>query len=152
LGSPPATTTTPKLTPPRITSLAQSHRVWRERKRQASFARAHKLAPVGTTFTFILDQQARVSFSFRRHATGRRVHGRCVAPTGRSRRVRACSRGLPAGALGFAGHAGHNTVTFAGWTSRSSHLPAGTYTLVVTATSTSGLRSAPASLTFTIVG
>ena len=150
----PPSTTPPTVTsrPPTVTGLAQSRRVWRERKQQASFARARKLAPVGTTLTFTLDQQAAVSFGFRRLVTGRRVHSRCVAQTRRNRTAKSCTREVPAGQLGLTGHSGRNSVKFFGWTSRSSHLAPGRYTLVVTATSSTGLRSAPASLSFTIAG
>jgi hypothetical protein len=49
------------------------------------------------------------------------------------------------------GHLGINRVRFAGRISRTKKLKTGRYTLQITATNTQGGRSAPRSLTFTIV-
>jgi hypothetical protein len=81
----------------------------------------------------------------------RKVNGKCVAPTNRNRRKRACKRTVTRGALSFSGHPGTNRVSFQGRTSRTKKLKPGTYTLVITAITATGQRSQPKSLSFTIV-
>src|SRR6202035_3226387 len=61
--------------PPFLGHVSQSHRVWREASHAARFAR--KLPPVGTTFSFTLNEQAKVSFAFTQPSTGRKVGRRC---------------------------------------------------------------------------
>jgi hypothetical protein len=134
---------------PRVTSVSQSHRTWREGNRRARVSR--KLPPIGTTFSFTLNIQATVSFAFTRPATGRRVGARCVAQTHANRRRHSCKRAVTKGSLAFPGHGGRNKVSFQGVISRSKKLKPGSYTLVITATSAGGLTSAPARLSFTIV-
>jgi hypothetical protein len=58
---------------------------------------------------------------------------------------------VTAGRLTFTGHSGTNRVAFQGRVSRAKKLKPGHYTLVITATNSAGGRSAPRSLTFTIV-
>jgi hypothetical protein len=86
--------------------------------------------PTGTTFSFSLNVQAAVTFSFTQ-----RVRGRTVA----------------AGGLSFAGHSGTNKVKFQGRISSAKKLKPGRYTLVITAADSAGQHSAPKSLSFTIV-
>jgi hypothetical protein len=136
--------------PPILANVAESNRTWREGKRLASFARTRKLPPIGTTFSFTLNEQASVTFAFTQQATGRKVKGKCVAQTRANRRKRVCQRSVAAGTLSFPGHTGSNRLTFQGRIARSQTLRPGAYTLVVTATDAGG-RSQPARLTFTIV-
>ncbi|HEV7584664.1 MAG TPA: hypothetical protein VGO14_02685 [Solirubrobacteraceae bacterium] len=133
--------------PLRITAAKQSHRVWREGRRLAHISRR---PPVGTTFSFTLNQQARVSFAFTQQASGRVLGGRCVAQTKANRAHRSCRRSLTRGSLTIAGHLGSNGVAFQGRLSRSKKLALGTYTLVIVAANAAG-RSSPSRLTFTIV-
>lgn len=133
---------------PSVTNVSQSHRTWREGRRLASFAR--KRPPVGTTFSFTLNERARVAFAFSQPAAGRRVGRSCVAQTRANRHKHACKRTVTKGPLAFTGRAGKNKVTFQGPISRSKKLKPGTYTLVITA-SVAGLTSAPQRLSFTIV-
>jgi hypothetical protein len=60
-------------------------------------------------------------------------------------------RTATAGTLSFAGHAGANRVAFQGLVSHSKRLPLGSYALIIIATNSADARSAPASLSFTIV-
>jgi hypothetical protein len=133
---------------PTVTNVSESHRVWRRGNR---LARISRKAPIGTTFSFNLNQQAAVSFTFTQQVSGRKLGGRCVAPTKANRAKHACRRVLTRGTLSFAGHAGANRVAFQGRLSRSKKLPPGTYTLVIVATNGPGRRSPPKQLTFTIV-
>ena len=145
----PAVQITPS--PPILTKARQSHKTWREGNRLASFARrATAKVPVGTTFSFTLNQRARVSFGFTQQVGGRIVGRRCVAPNAHNRRGRACERTVTAGILSFTGHAGTNKVFFEGALSRSKKLTRGRYTLIIIATN-AGQRSRPQRLGFTIV-
>ena len=134
---------------PRLSSVSQSHRRWRERKGHAT--RTGPRLPFGTTFSFKLDQAARVTLSFSRQANGRKVHGRCVASTRRNRRARACKRRLAPQSLAIAARSGQTRFVFDGHVTPRRRLAAGTYVLTVTAVNAAGKRSAPARLTFTIV-
>ena len=60
-------------------------------------------------------------------------------------------RTATAGTLTFTGHSGTNKVAFQGRISPAKKLKPGRYTLVITATNSAGVRSAPKSLSFTIV-
>lgn len=63
---------------------------------------------------------------------------------------RVYGRTVKAGTLTFAGHSGTDRVAFQGRISPVEKLEPGRYTLAITATS-AGVRSAPKSLSFTIV-
>ena len=138
-------------TPPVIGGASESHRSWREGTLLASISSHHKRPPLGTTFSFTLNEAASIRFAFTQQVGGRKVHGRCVAPSRSNRHRHACKRTVTPGVLSFAAHAGSNKVSFQGRLSHSKKLRPGTYTLVITATNSAGQRSAPRSLTFTIV-
>jgi hypothetical protein len=140
---------TPALAAPTITAAHESASTWREGSRLAQISR--KKSPVGTTFSFVLNEQARVSFSFNQRVTGRVVGGRCAAKTRKNATRKTCKRTVTVGTLSFSGHAGTNKVVFQGLISRSKRLTSGRYTLEITATNPAGARSAPTSLSFTIV-
>jgi hypothetical protein len=152
-------TTTPMLigkelppTPPNITNVKQSHSKWREGSALASISRHRKKrAPVGTTFSFTLSEQATVSLTFTQQVNGRKVKGKCVAQSKANKRSHRCTRTVNAGALSLSGHPGADAVTFQGSISASQKLKPGAYTLTIIATNATGLHSAPAKLTFTIV-
>lgn len=134
---------------PRIEHLSQSHSRWREGSKLATFARSR--APVGTTFTLVLNERATVTLTFTQQLPGRRVHGRCVAQSKSNRRKPSCRRTLTRGALSFAAHTGTNSVSFQGRLSRSRKLAPGAYALLVTAADAAGRRSSASRLAFTIV-
>ncbi len=136
--------------PPIVTNATQSHRTWRQGTRLAAFARTRK-PPVGTAFSFALNEQARVSFAFTQQLAGRKVNGRCLAQTKKNRRKGACKRTVTQGALAFTGHSGSNRVSFQGRISRTKKLKPGRYTLILTATNAAEQRSSPRALSFTIV-
>ncbi len=136
-------------TPPSIASATQSHRRWREGNALAGTSR--KRAPLGTTFSFTLNEQASTSFVFTQRVGGRKVKGKCVAQTKTNRHTHACKRTVTGGTLSLTGHAGTNDVSFQGRISHSKKLQPGTYTLTITATNAAGQRSNPKQLTFTIV-
>jgi hypothetical protein len=117
----------PASTPPRIAHARQSNRVWREPGAPAT--PSHK-PPVGTTFSFSLNESAGVSFAFTQSLGGRKIKR---------------------GRLSFAGHTGLNHVSFKGRISATNKLKPGRYTLVITATNASGQHSQPRSVHFRIV-
>jgi hypothetical protein len=147
------TSTTTTSTPPTVTRTAESNRVWRAGKKLAVISRQRKprKPPVGTTFSFKLNELARVTFSFTQRLAGRKVNGRCVAQTKQNRSKHACKHTVTPGTISFSGHPGVNKVVFQGRISRSSKLEPGAYTLQIAATNATGQRSRSASLTFTIV-
>ena len=144
-GHPPPTNT-----PPTVTDVAQSNPVWREGNKLARTSRKHR-PPVGTIFSFSLNEQASVSFAFTQQVGGRKVNGKCVAQTNKNRRKRTCRRTLTRATLSFTGHAGTNKVSFQGQVSRKKKLTLGSYTLVITATNGAGQHSPAKQLSFTIV-
>jgi hypothetical protein len=113
---------------PEVQNARQTATRWREGNRLAATSRAK--TPTGTTFSFSLNEQATVAFSFTQ-----RVRGHTVT----------------AGGLTFTGHSGTNKVKFQGRISSAKKLKPGRYTLAITATDSAGVHSAPSSLSFTIV-
>ncbi len=152
--SPPVTPPSPSVPsetslPPAVQHANQSTTRWREGNRLASISRAK--IPIGTTFSFSLNEQATVTFSFAASVSGRKVGGECVRQTGKNRRKPACRGTATAGTLTFTGHSGTNKVAFQGRISPVEKLKPGRYTLVITATNSAAVRSASKSLSFTIV-
>ena len=153
-----APTTTPSPSPPTtsvsvtptVSGASQSNPAWREGNRLPSFARKNKRPPVGTTFSFALNESASVSLAFTQQVGGRKVKGKCVALTNKNRRKPACTRTVTRGVLSFRGHTGLNKVFFQGRITVLKELPLGRYTLLITA-SAAGQRSKPQTLRFTIV-
>ena len=135
---------------PIVSAVRQSSARWVQGNALARISRRHKL-PVGTRFSFRLNEPAAMSFTFTQTASGRAVNHRCVAPTRRNARRPRCRRTIVGGTLAFAGHSGANAVRFAGRLSPRRRLQPGRWTLVIAATVPSNLRSTPHRLSFTIV-
>jgi hypothetical protein len=136
--------------PPTVQHARQSTTRWREGNRLARISGAE--TPTGTTFSFSLNEQATVTFSFTQRVSGRKAGGKCVTQTEKNRRKPACERTVTVGTLTFTGHTGTDNVAFQGRISPVERLvESGRYTLVITATNSAGARSAPQSLSFTIV-
>lgn len=145
----PPSTTGPSQQPPSITAVHQSQSIWREGSALAH-ASAKKTLPVGTTFSFSLNESATVTFQFSQSASGRKVRETCLAQTRKNKKDQSCTRTVLAGTLTFAAHWGENKVHFEGPISKHKKLKPGSYTLLVTAAA-SGNHSAPRTLHFTIV-
>jgi subtilase family serine protease len=128
---------------PTISGLHETAARWLERT-----ARGLRL-PLGTTFSFSLDQAARVVLSFARLTDGRKADGRCVSPALAGPRAQRCTRSRSAGTLTIRAQTGGNALAFSGKTSLG-RLPAGTYSVALSATGLTGRPSAPVSLRFTI--
>jgi len=139
---------------PLISAVRQSASVWREgarlaRTSAAAFTAKHRL-PLGTTFSFALNEQATITFTFTRSISGRRAGRRCVAQTHANARGKRCTRTVTAGVLTFTGHSSTNKVAFQGRLSASRRLAPGRYTLTITAANSAGKAVGPAPLSFTI--
>jgi hypothetical protein len=121
---------------PALTRLKLSH---------ASFRKGRR-----TTIGFRLSEAAKVTLTFERKLSGRRVHGRCVKP---KRGARAnCTRYMPVRTgLRFQGRAGANSISFDGRLSRRSALAVGSYRLTLTATDATGKRSKAARIGFRLL-
>lgn len=142
------TTTATGAKPPSISSLKQSVSTWREGNDLARLSTRRK-PPVGTTFSFHLDQPATVTFTFTQTAAGRKASGKCIAQTNRNKHKPRCSLTRVAGKLRLSAPQGTDHVRFQGRVSRTHRLKPGRYTLVVIATA-NGTTSLPSNLNFTI--
>jgi hypothetical protein len=134
---------------PIVSGAGETAKTWRENDTLPHITAKSKL-PVGTTFSFALNEPATVTLSFTQQAAGRKVHRQCLAPGAKNLRKPRCTRTIVAGTLTFTGHPGTNKVRFAGRISDTKKLSPGPYTLRITATNTQRNRSAPRSLNFTI--
>lgn len=142
--------TGPASRPPSISAVHQSAEVWRRGGKPARLALARK-PPVGTTFSFALDQPATVTLSFGHRSAGRRTHGVCARPSAKNNRAARCTRTIAAGTLKLTGHRGPNRVHFEGRISPTRRLRPGQYTLTMTATNAAGQRASARALRFRIV-
>jgi hypothetical protein len=134
---------------PVLTAVGQSASRWRKGNLLPKISR--NAPPVGTTFGFTLDKAATVRLVFTQLAAGRKVSGKCVTPTRANTKRPKCTRTVTVGTLSFQGHAGTNKIRFQGRLSSRRSLKPGRYTLSITARDSTGLQSAPQSLSFTIV-
>jgi hypothetical protein len=133
-----------------LTNVSQSNLRWRLGNNLARFAAARR-SPVGTSFRFTLNKAATVRFAFAQLLPGRSVNGKCVAPTARNRRRKACTRSVSAGSLSSSAGAGRRSLFFQGRLTRTRKLKPGTYTLTITATNAAGQRATKTLRSFTIV-
>jgi uncharacterized repeat protein (TIGR01451 family) len=137
------TVTVAALTTPTVTAFKESAKKWHLKSKNKR--------KVGTTFSFKLNESARVTLPFTQSASGRKVGKKCVAPTKHNKSKRKCTRQLARGSLSLAAHAGTNKVSFVGRPGHSKKLKPGSYTVTITAVDALGERSRPHSLSFTIL-
>jgi hypothetical protein len=119
--------TGPTTKAPKISQVHESAKRWRAGARLPHLSKAKP--PIGTTFSFVLNETAQVKFTFKRRIPG---HTKTAATLRRG------------------GHAGINRLHFQGRISPHRKLAPGRYTVVITATA-HGRRSARAFLRFVIV-
>jgi hypothetical protein len=144
---------------PTLTDASQTHAGWREDGTLAHISSAKKSSksnklPIGTTFSFALNEPATVTFTFTKSAGGRKLGEKCVAEIqrnqiGKKEQKRRCRRTALAGTLTLTAHAGANRLSFDGVIAKHKRLAPGDYMLTITATNAAG-HSAPAHLSFTI--
>jgi hypothetical protein len=142
---PPAPYKTPL--PPLVQHARQSAARWREGSQLAHISR--RKTPTGTTFSFSLNERAAVTFGFIQ-LLPQSAHN-CLARTNNKIQRKSCNNTVTRGMLSLTGHSGANNAAFAGRISRTNKLKPGRYELTITATNSTGQRSAPVSLSFTIV-
>jgi virginiamycin B lyase len=136
---------------PILSSLSETAKTWRAGNALAQISKKSKKKklPLGTTFSFSLNEPASVTFTFTERTSGRKVKGKCVAQTKKNKKKPHCTRTVTAGTLTFSAHAGTNKVRFEGPITTHEKLKPGSYTLLVTATA-SGKHSTTETLHFTI--
>lgn len=130
-------------TPPALSDVGQSAGAWHEREALAVISRA----PTGTTFSFELNVDAHVAFTFVPSYSGRRVCTVHDTPTGVTRK---CKRVFSVSTLAFQGHAGANRVHFFGRLSNVAKLAPASYRVTISARNRVG-AAAPVTLRFTIL-
>jgi hypothetical protein len=135
---------------PVVTGFGESSSRWR-RGRSLPHISSAAGAPVGTTFSFSLNEPASVNLTFSQRVSGRRVSGRCVAPGHRNASRPRCKRTLVVGSFALPGHAGLDSVGFQGRLSRTKTLKPGSYLVSLTARESHGLKVVSRSLSFTII-
>ncbi len=136
---------------PTITGARESHRAWREGSALASAARRKKGLPIGTVFSYRLNEPADVHFAFTQLLGAPKTRGKCTPYGKRRQHQHRCRRTVAAGTMSFPGHAGANKLSFHGRLSSTRSLKPGRYSLTITASNSSG-HSASQLLRFTIAG
>lgn len=134
---------------PAVTGFSESATKWR---RGHSLPRISSVgAPVGTTFSFSLNEAATATFTFTQSVAGRRAHGRCVAPSHGNAHKPKCKRTVVVGSFGVSGKTGLDKVRFQGRLSSAKMLAPGTYAVSIAVRDAHGLKAISRSLPFTIV-
>jgi hypothetical protein len=110
----------------------------------------HGVATHGIRFAIVLSEPATVRLNFTQPVAGRRDAGICVATTRHNAGQQRCVRNVSRGVVSFHGHAGANTFLFDRTAPQHSHLKPGAYTVLVTATDSTGLRSVSGSAHVTL--
>jgi hypothetical protein len=129
---------------PVLGNVHESAHKWQEHKT------SKKTPPVGTTFSFTLNEPARVTFRFTLDS-GREVGHKCVPQTTANAHDRQCKLRRPEGALSFSAHTGSNSKRFVGRLATGKLLPLGSYTVTITASIPTGQKCTPRTLVFKIV-
>jgi hypothetical protein len=143
-----AGTNKPKGQPAKISKITLSAKRWRRGSRLPSIAKAK----VGTTISFVLDEDAQVTLSFQKVTKGRRAGRKCVKTTPGNRTKRSCTRYVTAGrTAALSAKVGTSRVRFQGRLRGSKRLALGRYRVVVNTHDAAGNRSTRNGPTFTIV-
>ena len=116
--------------PPSVSEFKQSASKWREQNAAPLPGKHAKQPPVGTTFSFDLNEAAKVTLVFTESAS---------------------KHTTKAGSIGLSAHKDRDEVHFTGRLSAKEELKAGAYKVTITAVNAKRERSASRSLSFTIV-
>ena len=106
-------------------------------------------AKAGSRIRFTLSEAASVRVVIARSATGRRVGGKCKAPSKGNRKRPKCTRFVRVGSLKLAGKLGTNSSKFSGRVG-GHRLAAGRYRAIATATDSAAQVSAPVTASFKV--
>lgn len=139
----------PDLTAPVLSSASVSRGPFAVDSRGAA-ERPVAAAPAGTTFRYVLSEDARVVFTIEQALPGRRSGKRCVKPTRRNRGKRKCTRFVSFGRFAAASKAQSNSKRYSGRIGRKAMKP-GTYRATLVAADAPGNTSAPKALTLKVV-
>ena len=132
----PAPTPLADITKPTLGAVSLSQNRFR-----AAYSGPSIATVVGTTVSFALSEAAAVKFRIGRALLGRRVGGRCVAPTHGNRRATECTRYKTLrGSFIYEGSVGSNSFRFVGRL-RGRKLQPGRYRLLAVATDHAGNKS-----------
>ncbi|HTQ68764.1 MAG TPA: hypothetical protein VMI13_08750 [Solirubrobacteraceae bacterium] len=135
--------------PPALSGLSESNQVFRVGRGSTKPAgRISRVSPVGTVFSFALDQAAVVTVTFIREESGHLIGKSCVVGR-RGAGKPACIRSHVAMRLARRSRTGVNRLPFTGRV-RGRALPPGAYRATFTAESLAG-SSAPVSISFRVV-
>jgi hypothetical protein len=134
-------------TAPRITRAAIRPAVFAVSSRRDPTGRAHA---GGSQLSYVVNEQARATFSIQSPRAGRLVAGHCQRPSHANRAQPRCRRWATLGRLTNAGHAGLNKKHFAGRL-RGRALRPGRYRITLVAKDAAGNRSQQIALGFGIV-
>jgi len=104
----------------------------------------------GTTFDYTLSEAGTVRVVISQAGSGRRQGKRCVTPTRKLRKARACTRIITKGTLTRTSHQGSNRVAFSGRIGSRKLVP-GRYQATLTATDAARNASKPQTIAFIIV-
>jgi hypothetical protein len=139
-------------TPPKpsITALRQSASVWRTGVSPAHMNHRRN-PPVGTNFSFVLNEPARATLRFTRLTPGLKLHGKCVHRSAHAKHQPRCVQRHAVGTLSLAAHQGTNHVRFQGRLAPAQTLTPSRYTVTVTASDGARQTTTSRTLTFTIV-
>jgi hypothetical protein len=137
-------------TKPAVSGFSESASRWRRGRSLPRISTASNV-PVGTTFSFNLNEPVTTTLTFTRSAAGRRTHGKCAAPSPGNAHSPKCKRTVVVGSFGVSGKAGQDKVRFQGRVSNAKTLKPGAYAVSVTARDAHGLKAISRSLPFTIV-
>jgi 6-phosphogluconolactonase (cycloisomerase 2 family) len=143
-GGPSATTTATVDTLPALTALSVTN------ARFAVAAARRRRVKRGTAFRYRLSEPARVTITIRRKTIGRRVGGKCRAPTRRNRKRKLCIFFKRVGRIAADAKAGRNRTKFSGKL-RGRRLRRGRFRAVAVAKDSAGGRSRPRAVAFRIV-
>ncbi|HTU97076.1 MAG TPA: choice-of-anchor Q domain-containing protein [Solirubrobacteraceae bacterium] len=135
--------------PPRpvVSKFSQSAARWR----RTGKAVRHR-PPVGTRFSFTLNEAATVTLTFTQTGHGRKVSKKkCVTQTAKNRRKPACTLTLTLGTVKLSGKSGKNSVKFTGRLSNRHTLKPGRYSVTITAKRAEAAASKSHTLKFTIL-
>lgn len=136
---------------PRITGLRELRRSWRLGRQFAKVSSKGRVrTPVGTVFSFTLNEPATVSFAFSKETTGRLVGRKCQRVTRQDSGHRRCERMVRAGGFVFTAHVGRTSLAFQGRITRTATLTTGKYRVSVGATNSTGGRSPSSVLHFAV--
>jgi hypothetical protein len=137
------------ITKPAIGGFSESATRWRRGRSLPRITTASSV-PVGTTFSFSLNEASTATFTFTHSVPGRRARRRCVVPNPGNAQKAKCRRTVVVGSFAVPGKTGLNKVRFQGRLSSTKTLGPGSYSVSIDAHDAAG-GSVPRSLPFSIV-